>query len=390
MISKWKNIIYIAIITLQIAFLCGCKNTPSGDVSIEVPSIQTEEESLLCDIDEYKVKYDKNNGKFIIQDSSEKILSSVVCPCFWEKEEYNIENSTNLIFDKDIGVLEVTIYDNEKDCGVDFYFKIDENDSICFIDLEYFDYFRLTPYYGKKVFVDEMLSEQNFLNQIVAILYRYNMDICSNEYKVIYEQYEDKYIDLFYNSRNEKYYVFFADNTDSAEGYELYYSISNMENSSQEQLISDPFVFEASDGTTGEDKVDNWEEYIEYQGDNVISYKTRGECNSKVSLLPLYSDGDLVELLSFEYSYNEKGELFKWVKKQNHVLWGMNSCVREYVCDENGRCSKANITKTSGEENIYYLYVDNGNTPEYLVDYNKFNNYLCIFNYEPDVSDCFE
>ena len=340
-----------------------------------------EEPMIICDTDEFKVTYDKGNETFNIIEKNDNNEMIVECPYFWGNDGINqIESDEykNINFEKETGILEVSI-GNYTEGYVSFYLQISDGNNISCEEIEHYTYRYLN---GKGIFVDEELTEEIFDEKVSSVLRRYGMDENPEEFITYSEHFPEAFIELYYNPLNDIYYVFFTEEYINTEGFVFCYSLCPLEKAPEEFLIEDPYKFEANDGTTGEEYVDDLIEDIVYDGNNIISYSSSGICNSNGASLPYFDEGDDIEILTYEYEYDDNGELKYWIKRQSHFIWGMYQCTKEYYYDIPGKCTRMYFTKTSGTEAIYYVYDNDENEPSFLIEFDYFGPFLAAYCYK--------
>ena len=407
-----KNTIKIPLISCLFVLLCGCnKNENIIPVSTDNAAIDEivssdeiiypdndealydkdafdslsddfHSEIVLYDTDEYKVKYDENSEVFIIQDLSSNNISEIECPYFWKDDEYDLtelDNYPNIIYEESTKILEVIAENEETENNLSLFFKNSDN-NITVFDFEVNDYWRNLKYYGKRIRIDEDISKELFDEEVNTVLNRYDMLDCSDEYRIYSECYPETFVELYYNPVNEKYFIFYT--ADHTSWVDFYYSICPLAEPFEGYLIDDPFEFKSTYGTTGEEYVDELIEDIVYDGNKIISYSSSGICNSNGAKKIYFEEGDEIELLTYEYEYDDNGELTHWIKFQNNLIWGINNCYREYYCDIPGKCTRMSYEVTSGGIFLYYIYENDGIEPDYFIKFYPHAAYLDLLIYK--------
>ena len=354
--------------------LCACDNGIEQKHNYDEDSIQYE-------TSDFRITYDELNECFVIHNYEYESISNVKCPKFWIDDSISLEEYENVAYDDKLHVLEISTLDDKTGKYTSYFFELEDATISLISEVECYDYYRDTPYYGKKILIEGKLSENEFNERIKKIFERYNISnpICMYSKNLTENDNEQCY--LYYDSKSDYYFVFYGKHNDNKNVYAFYYSICLLAEKKEILQISEPYEFFSTEGTTGEEKVDQWEEMIDNEDNRIISYKSKGTCNLNLHNIPYYEDGDEVDLLSFEYIYDNNNNLLVWRKNQNHFLWGMNYSIREFICDDSGRCSNANFILTSGEENVFYVYDNNGNEPKYIIDFVEFNNLLQVLEY---------
>ena len=357
------------------------ENTQDAD-TFDLLSDDLYSEIVLYDTDVYNVKYDESDEVFIIQDVTVNNISEVECPYFWKYDEYDLtelDDYPNIIYEEETNILEVIAENEETENNLSVFLKISENEIRVF-DFEDNDYWRNGKYYGKRIRIDEDISKELFDEYVNTVLNRYDMLDYSDEYIIYSEHYPEAFVELYYNPLNENYFIFYT--VDYTSWVDFYYSICPLAEPFEDYLIDDPFEFRSTYGNTGEEYVDELIEDIVYDGNKIVSYSSSGICNSNGASLPYFDEGDEIELLSYEYEYDENGKLKHWIKRQSNLIWGINKYYREYYCDIPGKCTRMNYTLNAGGVFIYYIYENDGTEPDYFIEFYPHAAYLDLLIYK--------
>ncbi len=204
---------------------------------------------------------------------------------------------------------------------------------------------------------EELLQEAGFENS--APIYQY------------YDKYHNLKLELYMDKPKERFCGFINNyyfNSDKKKCVDRYgFTIEGMEDCYWED---NAFSMKSVYGTDGADMVDSYKEMVEYtQAGMVDSYISQG-------LMEHYEDGVLKMLpsnvLELHYVYRDDGTLYYRDYTHNPMIFGTTFCSLESYYDKSGRVVYESGYITHGRLEYYYIYKDEGDKPEYLleIDYN--------------------
>lgn len=295
-------------------------------------------------------------------------------------ESETLHHAFPIIYVKEHKLLIVTCYpeDTETYEGTTYYFRLNDRNELVYIDSE-----DSHNGWSRDSFeAESSSSEEDFLAYVNLTLNRYEL----TEDNFVWESPEEMkqeyvYCRLYYDPAMDKFFVFYNDFLPYYSKQEWQYEITDVITDKSDEVAIPPLFDDSCEISNYEERFCDIREETEYSEDGqLLSYELYGTI---IEDWDCYNAGDEAFLTGSYYEYDEEGDIISWRKKRNMFFRGHVSSKSSYTCyfDKQGTCIAISYFMSHGYDDYYYVYLDDGDTPQYCVVFEDFWHLLSVYSY---------
>lgn len=298
-------------------------------------------------------------------------------------ESETLHHAFPIIYVKEHKLLIVTCYpeDTETYEGTTYYFRLNDRNELVYIDSE-----DSHNGWNRDSFEAELSSsEEDFLAYVNLTLNRYEM----TEDNFVWESPEEMkqeyvYCRLYYDPAMDKFFVFYNDFLPCYGKQEWQYEITDVITDKSDEVAIPPLFDDTCVISNYEKVFCNLREEREYSEDGqLLRYELYGNVieGSVLVTRDCFHAGDEVFLTGSYYEYDEEGDIISWRKVRSAILRTSSRSSSICYLDKQGKCIAISYSMCHGFDDYYYVYLDDGDTPQYCVVFEDFWRLLSVYSY---------